>query len=264
MTIADLIDLGFTDSEARVYRALLELGGAYVSAIAKKAEINRVVCYKILDQLVEKGMVSQFTKNDVRHFAVEDPRIIVRRQQKKLERAERILPELLSMTHVLASKPKVQYYEGTEGLLTVLEDSLQAEGEILGYTDFGALPKVLPERELIRYAGEKIERRIKTRCIAPRSNEALRHLGLCYPQGFHSFLFEVLFVDPRDALFEYQIMIYNDRVAVLSLNPTELLGMIVESPVYARTQRAILELAWKGVAPNGLKEKGKNATTKKR
>jgi predicted transcriptional regulator len=250
MLISDLLELGFTDPEARVYRALLELGGSYVSAIAKKAEINRVVCYKILDQLVSKGLISQFTKDDVRHYIAEDPRILVRHQQKKLEKVEKLLPEMLSMTHALVFKPKVQYYEGVEGLRTVLDDTLTAQGEILGYTDFGALPKVLPEAELIAYAQQKIEKRIKTRCIAPQSNEALTHLGHCYPQGFHSFLLEVLFVDPKDALFEYQILIYNDRVAVLSLNPSELVAMIIESPVYARTQRAILQLAWKGVTPS--------------
>lgn len=58
---------------------------------------------------------------------------------------------------------------------------------------------------------------------------------------------------PADAITEE--CRYNDRVAVLSLNPDELLAMIVESPVYARTQRAILQLAWKGVAPSPFTKK---------
>ena len=40
--------------------------------------------------------------------------------------------------------------------------------------------------------------------------------------------------------------IYDDKVAVISLNPDELIGMIFESPVYARSQRAIFNLAWLG------------------
>lgn len=252
MKSSELIELGLTEEEADVYLALLTLGGSYVSAIAKKAGVHRVVCYKVLDGLVSKGLISQFTKEGIRHFSVEDPRILVRKQHQKLERAERILPELLSMRHTLAYQPKIQYYEGVEGLKSVLEDTLFAENEIIGYTDFGALSKVLPEQDLIRYANQKLERKIKTRCISPHSNNALRHLGLCYPQGFQSDLLEVLFVDPKDALFEYQICMYNDRVAILSLNPNELLAMTVESPVYARTERAIFQLAWKGVEPNAF------------
>ncbi len=246
MKPSDLIELGLTEDEAKVYIALLELGGSYVSAIAKKAGVHRVLCYKILEGLTVKGLIAQFTKKNVRHFSAEDPRILVRRQQQKLERAEKILPELLSMTHALAYKPKIQYYEGTEGIRNVLEDTLNAGCEIIGYTDFGALPKVLPENELIHYANQKLERKIRTRFLSPHSNEGLRHLGHCYPQGFHTYLVEVLFVNPGDAPFEYQIAFYNDRAAILSLNPNELLGMIIESSVYTKTERAVFELAWKG------------------
>ena len=246
MKTSDLIELGLTDDEAKVYVALLELGGSYVSAIAKQANVHRVVCYKILEGLTAKGLIAQFTKDNVRHFSAEDPRILVRKQQQKLERAEKILPELLSMTHALAYKPKIQYYEGTEGIRNVLEDTLNAEREIIGYTDFGALPRVLPENELIHYAAQKLEKGIRTRFLSPHSNEGLKHLGHCYPQGFHTHLVEVLFVEPAEATFEYQIAFYNDRAAILSLNPHELLGMIIESPVYAKTERAVFELAWKG------------------
>ncbi len=259
MKSSDLIELGLSDDEAKVYIALLELGGSYVSAIAKQAGVHRVVCYKILEGLTSKGLISQFSKNNVRHFSAEDPRILVRKQQQKLERAEKILPELLSMTHALAYKPKIQYYEGTEGIRNVLEDTLNAEHEIIGYTDFGALPSVLPENELIHYANQKLERRIRTRFLSPHSNEGLRHLGHCYPQGFHTYLVEVLFVDPASAPFEYQITFYNDRAAILSLNPNELIGMIIESSVYTKTERAVFELAWKGASADkqpmqGLKE----------
>lgn len=245
---ADLITLGLSEDEAKVYVALLELGGAYVSAIAKKADVHRVVCYKILDELIDKGLAREFSRNNVKHFLAEDPRILVRRQQQNVQRAEKILPALLSLTHALAYKPKVQYYEGIEGLRSVLEETLNAEGEIIGYTDFGALPNVLPEHELIHYANQKMDKGIRTRFLSPHSNRGLRHLGLCYPQGFHSHLIEVLFVDPADAAFEYQITLYNDRVAILSLNPSELLGIIMESPVYTRTERAIFELAWRGAS----------------
>lgn len=246
MDITNLIELGFSADEAKVYVALLELGGSYVSAIAKKSGVHRVVCYKILESLTEKGFASQFDRNNIRHFSAEDPRILIRTQQQKLLHAEKMLPELLSLTHALAYKPKVQYYEGVQGMKNVLEDTLNAEGEIIGYTDFAALPTVLPENELIHYAQQKLEKRIRTRFLSPHSNEGLRHLGYCYPQGFHTYLVEVLFIDPKSAPFGYQITFYNDRAAILSLNPKELLGMIIESAVYTNTERAVFDLAWKG------------------
>ena len=43
-------------------------------------------------------------------------------------------------------------------------------------------------------------------------------------------------------------LIYENKVAVISLNPEELIGMIFESPVYARSQKAIFNLAWLGAS----------------
>jgi len=47
-------------------------------------------------------------------------------------------------------------------------------------------------------------------------------------------------------MFDYEITIYNDKTALVSLNPTELMGIIIESPLYAKTQRAVFNLAWLG------------------
>ena len=184
MQPSDLLDFGLTNEEARVYIGILELGGSYVSAIAKKAGVHRVVCYKILEGLVTKGLVNRFTKNNVKHFSVESPEILVRRQQEKLAKAEKLLPELLSITNALAYKPKVQYYEGLEGMKNIFEDILTAKGELLGYTSLEDIPKVFPADYLRDWISRKIERRIKTRMLSPHTPASLKYLQKYYPKGF--------------------------------------------------------------------------------
>jgi len=246
MVVPELQTLGLTLEEAKVYHALLQLGGSYVSAIARKAEVHRVVCYKILDELVEKGLVSSFIKDGIKHYAIESPTILVRKEQERLERAEKLLPELLSITNALAYKPKIQYYEGLEGMKNIFEETLTATGEMLGYTNLDAIPKVIPEDFLRDYAQRKIAKGIKTRMLSPHTPKALRYLATYYPKGFDPNMIEILFVNPREFHFEYEITIYGDKVAILSLNPEERMGLIIESPVYARTQRAVFRLAWLG------------------
>ncbi|MDD4287610.1 MAG: helix-turn-helix domain-containing protein [Candidatus Peribacteraceae bacterium] len=246
MQASDLLDFGLTKDEACVYLALLELGGSYVSAIAKKSGIHRVVCYKILDDLVGKGLVSSFLKNKVKHFAVESPQILVRRQQEKLDKAKKILPELLSITNALAYKPKIQYYEGLEGMKNIFEETLTAQSELLGYTNLEDIPKVIPEEFLRDYAKRKIAKGLKTRMLSPHTPRALKYLEKYYPRGFDPNLVEILFVNPREFHFEYEITIYGEKVAILSLNSEERMGLIIESPIYARTQRAVFQLAWLG------------------
>jgi sugar-specific transcriptional regulator TrmB len=246
MVVSELQELGLTLEEAQVYHALLQLGGSYVSAIARKAGVHRVVCYKILDELATKGLVSSFEKSGIKHYSIESPTILVRKEQERLERAEKLLPELLSITNALAFKPKIQYYEGLEGMKNIFDETLTATGEMLGYTNLEAIPKVIPEDFLREYAERKIAKGIKTRMLSPHTPAALRYLTKYYPKSFDPNLVEILFVNPREFHFEYEITIYGDKVAILSLNPQERMGLIIESPVYARTQRAVFQLAWLG------------------
>ena len=246
MLISDLEELGLSKEEAKVYLVVLELGGSYVSAIAKKAGVHRVSCYHTLDNLVEKGIISTFTQNNIKYFAVESPKIIVNQIEERLHRAKKILPELLSITNALAYKPKIQYYEGLQGIKNIFEDTLIAKDEMLGYTNLVELPQVVTEEYLRDYAERKIKRGIKTRMLSPISKQSLDYLETYYPKSFDPNLVEILFINPKEFMFDYEINIYGDRVSLVSLNPDELMGMIIESPLYAKTQRAIFNLAWLG------------------
>ncbi|OIP81686.1 hypothetical protein COW94_00610 [Candidatus Peregrinibacteria bacterium CG22_combo_CG10-13_8_21_14_all_44_10] len=243
---SDLEDLGLTEEESKVYLALLELGNSYVSAIAKKASVHRVSCYHTLDNLVRKGIVSSFTKNKIKFFAIESPRILVNKLEEKYSKAKKLLPELLSITNSLVYKPKIQYYEGLPGIKNIFEETLGADKEMLGYTNLAALPGIITREYLRDYAARKIKKGIKTRMLSPVSDKAMTYLDHYYPKGFDRNLVEIFFVNPKEFMFEYEINIFGDRVSIVSLNPDELMGMIIESPIYAKTQRAVFNLAWLG------------------
>jgi len=67
-----------------------------------------------------------------------------------------------------------------------------------------------------------------------------------YPSGFDHNLIEIFFVNPEEFQFENDIIIYENKVAIVSLNADELFGVIIESPVYAKTEKSIFGLAWLG------------------
>lgn len=242
----DLQLLGLTRDEARVYLALLELGGSYVSAIAKKAKVHRVNCYKILDSLAEKGLVSSVTRNNVKHYRIEDPETLVRIQREKTKHAEKLLPELLSITNALAYKPKIQYYEGLEGIKNILEDTLTTRDEMLCYTDLSQVAGVFTEDFIRDYIQRKVDAGIKSRMLSPYSDDALKYLDTYYPNDFDRNLVEILYINPNQFQFEYNVDIYEDKVALVSLNPNEQIGFIIQSALYAKTQRAMFQLAWLG------------------
>lgn len=244
--IQELTELGLSEEEAKVYLAALELGGSYVSTIAAKAGIQRVNCYYLLDKLIQKGLVKCFEKGKIKYYSVESPRVIVEREEEKLGKAKKLLPQLLSITNTLAYKPKIEYYEGVEGIKNIFQDSLKANKEILGYTNLEAVTRLFSAEYIREYAAKKIAKGIKTRMLSPVHPKALTYLKTYYPKGFDPNLVEIFFINPKEFMFEYEINIYENKVGVMSLNPKEPIGVMIEGAVYARTQKAIFDLAWLG------------------
>ncbi len=245
MLAPELIKLGLSPEESKVYLAVLELGGAHVSLIAKKAQVNRVACYHTLGKLIKRGLINSLEKNKIKYFTIENPKTIVTKQRELLQKAEKLLPELLALRNSSSYNPKIQYYEGLEGIKNIFEDTLDTK-ELLGYTNLAQLPNVIPEDYLKQYAKNKLAKNIKTRMLSPISKKGLRYLDTYYPKNFDRNLVEILFINPKQFMFEYEINIYGDKVSIVSLNPDELIGLIIESPFYSKTQRGIFNLSWLG------------------
>ena len=62
--------IGLTESEIKVYLALLKIGISSKGKIIKESKIAPSKVYEIADKLIEKGLCSTITKNGVKHFMV--------------------------------------------------------------------------------------------------------------------------------------------------------------------------------------------------
>jgi HTH-type transcriptional regulator, sugar sensing transcriptional regulator len=246
ITAEQLIDLGLTKEESKVYLAVLVLGGSFVSAIARRAEVNRATCYHTLGNLVSKGLVSSYSRGKLKHFSAENPKKFVQMATDRLDRAKELMPELMSITNALAFKPKVRFLEGKEGIKTVFDDILESgEKEVLGYTNVGSLVSLFPDA-FKKYCYSKVKRKIKTRYIIPAAGEGVDVIDDYFPKNYDQRLLEILAVNPDQFFFENEIVVYGNKVAVISLNKDELIGLLVESATFAKSMRSIFDLAWLG------------------
>ena len=126
----NLQSFGLSEKEADVYIALLELGKATVTKISQKAGINRTTGYDILGSLVSKKLASVSGKEPKQEYAAEPPTAItdyLKRQQAQtaedIKKSETLVPEL-TLLHAVKNRPKIRFYEGTDGLEHVYEDTL--------------------------------------------------------------------------------------------------------------------------------------------
>ena len=247
MIVPDFSQLDLTETEGKLYLSLLELGGGYASTIAKRAALPRVNCYHTLDNLVKKGLVNIVSKGHARYFVPEPPQVLANVLEEKAEYAKSILPDLLSITNTLSFKPAIRTFEGIDGVNAVLDATLKTHDKLLGYSNLKAKGE-LYEKTLRGYGRKLMEHAIRTRIICPSSMEAFSFVSDFYPPDFPTDLVEILFVNPREFWFENEILIFDDTVAIVSLNREEPLALLIESPSYARSQRAIFNLAWLGAS----------------
>lgn len=245
MLNVDLQNLGLTKDEAKVYLTIVELGGAYASSIGRRSGVPRVNCYHILEKLRKKRLITGYTKDGTKFFVAEPPQVLINQQEEKLSLAEKIVPELLKLTNVDAFKPIIRSFEGIDGIKAIFDQTLEAKSEVLGYTNLEALGELLPDY-LPDYAKKLVRRNIKARFLSPSTEKARKFLDTFYPKDFPRELVEILFVNPKEFDFENQISIYDNSVAIISLNPDEQIGILIESAVYAKTQKAVFNLSWLG------------------
>lgn len=255
--IAELLKLGLTDEEARVYLAVLEINGGAVSVIARKAGINRVSCYHTLEKLLKKRLLSQYDKSGVKCFAPEEPEKLEELALEKVNIAKILLPQLKSLTGAMGFKPKIRFYEGQEGVERVFTESLAAKkdlsaeapsgakAEILGYTDLKTVTEFFPAffRD---YTHTRLKRGIKTRYLSPNTAESVHVIDPFLPKNYDPNLIEILLVNKDQFPFENEVLIFGNTVGIVSLKKEELLGLLVESATFARTMRAVFDLAWLG------------------
>lgn len=139
MDTETLEKIGLTNSEAKVYLALLELGSTSKGALVKKSGIASSKIYEIMDKLIEKGLASEILKNNVKYFKAAPPNRIkdfLEEKKKEIEQEEKsfdkILPFLESKHLFLREDTDAEIFKGWRGLETVFQDMVNnlKKGEV--------------------------------------------------------------------------------------------------------------------------------------
>ena len=237
----ELQEIGLNEKEAKVYLAALELGQSVVQNIAKKAELNRATAYFIIDNLMKRGLMSSFHQGKKQYFMAADPdKLIDIAEQEKQRIAKRegllakLLPQLKSINNKITNKPVVKYYEGKEGILTMLEEFMTSQKGLatMAYSQ-DAIGKVFTQAERAAFKDKRINKDIKTKVIYTFKDGLLQST----PDGERRKV-------PFDKFpISFDFAIYENKIRIASFG-NRLVGIIIEDKEIADSFKAILDLAW--------------------
>ena len=177
-----LVEIGLTQSEVQVYKALLSKGNTTVGPIVKHASVAYSKVYVLLDKLIEKGLVNYIVKDKTKYFSASDPKKLLEYLEKKkatldlqIKETESVLPVLLAQQQALEENEKIAVYEGLEGLKTIYFECIDSlkDGDtvkVLG-ASFGNLNNLKYKQFFRSITAKRLKKKIKYEYIF---NNALR------------------------------------------------------------------------------------------
>ena len=233
-----LFSVGFNKKEAQVYLAALELGGATITDIAQKAGLPRTTSYGIIKILSQKGLASFNVLKKRKYFFAEDPKRLLSIARERGRILEEAMPSLQSIYNVSEAKPKVKFYEGKDGIKTILEDILKSRKDFLAITSIEDMLSVF-NNSFPRFIEERINHKINVKLLTNHSLSALE-LAKKDKTEFR----QTKFV-PKEFSFHTATFIYGDKIAIISVNKKPIIGIVIEDSNIVYTQKMLFEIIWR-------------------
>lgn len=237
MELSEVLEkIGLTEKESRVYLALLELGTAAVQSIAWKAGLKRPTTYLILDNLKQKGLVSEIPQAKKTLFTAEPPENLVSDLTRRTELLRRFLPGLSVLFNARKEKPQVQLFSGVEGVKLIYQKIYEAGGVWF----FGTTQEIakLDPAWLNAFLKKMRENHIPVRDLLKRSKADLEYAR----NQERGKTYEIRFL-PDDFDFSNDNAIFGDNVVFFSFRP-QIFAVVIKSREISQSLRTLYELAW--------------------
>ncbi len=232
--------LGFTDKEAKVYLANLELGPSKIPAIAEKSGIKRTTVYVVVESLMQKGLVSFFKSRKTKKFVAEEPSKLSSLLKEKYIALKQIMPQLEALIKSKKeNRPEVRFYRGQQGCLNVIQQSLEKPlSEVLFIGSVADIYKITTKKyDYEHYFPIRIKKKIKLKALYFKDKDSLE-LQINAKKNLR----EVKFL-PKNYYFPSSMLIFQDKVALIS-SEKELVSIVIQSADLAEMERQKFNMLW--------------------
>jgi len=236
-----LKEIGLTESEIKVYLALLKLGSSKKGAIVKEAGITSSKIYEVMDKLIEKGLASYVVKDKVRHFNVAPISRIkdyLKKKEEKIRTQEKELDMLLP--HLIINQKNTftdaEIYRGWKGMQTIYNDALESLKSGESYYIFGASKGNDSEKVrsfYTRFNERVIDKKLKAHIIF--NENARGNISNASKTGSVKYL---------DQTTPAETLIYKDKTAIVLLNEQPLI-ILIKGQSVVDSFKSYFEIMWK-------------------
>ncbi|MBU0727856.1 hypothetical protein KKA95_04185, partial [Patescibacteria group bacterium] len=165
------------------------------------------------------------------------------RRQKRLDDLNQqfaeMIPEIKDMRQHEMFMPKMRYYEGSEGVIRVYEDTLIENKSIYAFENVQSMDSKIKDYLFNDYLQRRIEKEIFAYVITPKNKE-----NVDFRSEDKKSLRETRFFPKNPFPIETEINVYGNKTAFFSYKTEEMFAVILESAAIANSMKAIFNLCW--------------------
>lgn len=254
--------LDCSDTQAKIYEHLLQIGPSLASMIAKRTGFKRVTVYGALEGLVQKGLVETYKKNHISYYQACDPELISNLLEMKLEeekmfndRARKKIKEFKktkekSGEQIIEVKGVIKYYEGKEAVKTLNQENLNLLSKTqfcIGMSGYHSL-KIAGEWK--KYIESRVKKGMKVYSIQANNKQ-----GRAYKKRDSLELRETRLI-PKGKMPDFgELNIIGDRIILFTSEKNEEMGVKIINKKIASILKRLFKLAWE--QSKTLEEKNK-------
>ena len=248
--IEEIFDaLGFKEEEVKTYLSLMDFGACSGAELSRRMGMKKPTVYGYLDRLVAGGLATQSTQNGLKIYvpaSIEQIQLIFRRKMEALRTKEKafesIIPDLEKRFGMNLFQPKMQMFEGHEGIRNAMSDLLNYDGaQAQVIWPIQSMLDVLSPDYLRYHNIERIRKKISYRSIWERNQGE----ALTFPNylGTGERYLRYIRLAPNNFQFEMGIQIYANKVVFLS-SRAESFALMIESKEIVDVQLAQFNTIW--------------------
>ena len=230
----------FSEKEAKVYLAGLQLWSAPGSTIARYSWEKRVTVYAILKELIKRGIFTSVVRDDISYFSPISPEMLVSIYENKYKTIKEKLPELMAIANKIGDQPKVQFFEGLDWLKKMYDDQLTSKTEIKAFMgDHQINEKFWKYLEEI-FIPNRVKHKILAKVILSDSPE-----NRIYDKKSKKDLYKESCI-LENPIFNIpdEMLMYDGKVAIALYTDHDMCGLIIHSEKFYEMMSSIFALLW--------------------
>lgn len=236
--------LGINSTDFSVLTFLNTMGSLPASSLATRLGKNRTTIFSSLKRLKQKGLIYEIPKKGSTFFAVVEKDTIIQNAKSHLQSEEKKFENIVEFAHSLDLKknsggiaPKVAFYEGDEGIISLFQKTLTLGGEQKAFLTLEKIPKKILEYLQVDFIASKKEKKVSSQVLIPRSDRAEKYAKLNSTANR-----KTRFVD-KDSPFETEIIICETAVVLIDFREGGI-GVFIESESISKTLRSVFDIIW--------------------